>query len=104
MTEARVQCGACGFEITIRAQTDAEGRIVFEFEGACPAVERMAAQLRPYDILTDGRTMFTTSVYQAADATLRHVDCVVPAAVVRTAQVEAGLALPHSVELTVERK
>lgn len=104
MTEARLSCGGCGFELVIRAQGDADGRVALQVEGGCEQVQRLVSSLSPFDPLADGRTLFATSVYQAADAALKHVDCAVPMALVRAVQVEAGLALPHTVTLTVERR
>lgn len=101
MTRAEVDCGACGFKALIRAQSDAEGRVALELESECPAIRRLAERLAVVDPYAEGGTFFTSTVYQAADACLKHVDCGVPVAVVRAVHVEAGLALPHALAIRI---
>jgi hypothetical protein len=104
MTTAEVSCGSCGFKALIRAQRDADGRVSVELESECPMLRQFASRLQPIDPEVDGETFFRSSVYQAADACLRHIDCLAPVAVVRAVQVEAGMALPHAVELRIVKE
>ena len=101
MTSAEVDCGSCGFKALIRARSDADGQVTVELESECPMLRQFASRLHPIDPYTDGESFFRSSIYQAADACLRHIDCLVPVAVVRVVQVEAGMALPHVAELRI---
>ena len=94
MTHVEVNPGVCGLMTVIRAQSDNDGLVRLEVEGECPAVKRLAECLGAMDPYTEGGTIFKSSVYKAADTCLKHPECIVPAAMIRAVNVEAGLALP----------
>lgn len=94
MTCLEVNPGTCGLIAVIRAQSDDEGRVQIEVESECSAVKRLAGCLKVIDPCAEGGTIFESSIYKTADTCLKHPECIVPAAMIRAANVEAGLALP----------
>lgn len=104
MTRAEIGCGVCGFHAVVMAQADAEGSVALEVSSDCSAVQRLAEVLHQVDPYTESGSFLGSSVYRAADACLRHPDCVVPAGILRAVNVEAGLALPHSLGARVARE
>ena len=104
MTRAEVECGGWGFRIVVTARGQAGGSVSLEVEGECPAVHRFIEEMGDIDPYAEGGKFSTSSVYRAADRALRHVDCAVPAAVIRAVNVESALALPHQVQMRIVRE
>lgn len=104
MTRAEVDCGGCGFRAVVRATSSADGRVALQVESDCPAVCRLVEQLGSVDPLDGARTFLTSPVYRAAEACLKHADCLAPVAIIRAIAVEAGMALPHEGSLRLARE
>ncbi|MEW6751503.1 MAG: hypothetical protein AB1505_11080 [Candidatus Latescibacterota bacterium] len=102
MARAEIECGVCGFRAVVAASSGADGRVNVQVECECPAVRRLVDQLRQVDPLEFG-TFLSSSVYRAAETCLRHPDCLIPVAILRAANVEAGLALPSDASVRVLR-
>ncbi len=64
----------------------------------------MAEELRDLDWGRGVMESFATSkVYRAAEKHLKHASCPVPSAVLKTIEVEIGIALPNEVKIEIER-
>lgn len=99
MTEALVEAGACGFKVAIRVEKEKEGLLdgtsKLTVSSACPDVMAMAKALngsRPNTDFMGGLTK--NAVFAEAAKHIRCSDCPVPAAILKTANVEMGIALP----------
>ena len=73
-------------------------------ESACKHVQEMAAKLDDMTMVDVIKMPFSENkVYQVAGRTLKHSTCVLPAAVLKAAEVAAGLGLKRDVHLTFEK-
>ena len=101
MATAEIRAGICGFTTTVEVRmvgTTCELSIASD----CSAIQRLAAALKEVDPLReitfrgDG-----PQVLRAAAATCRHPACPVPVGIIKAVEVEAGLALPADVSITL---
>jgi hypothetical protein len=103
VAKAEVKAGVCGFISRIEARND--GAVCrLRIESDCAHVRKLADRLTEVDpfreITYRGEGPRTLRV---ASETCRHPACPVPAGILKAIEVEAGLALPADVSITVER-
>jgi Family of unknown function (DUF6951) len=101
---ARIEAGICGFSTTVR--TRGEGRTMkVEIESDCEHIRELAAALTevdPFREITfrgDGPLALELARVHCA-----HAACPVPTGIIKAIEVEAGLALPKDVTITVTRE
>jgi hypothetical protein len=102
---AEVKPGICGLASRVKASSADGMNVVVGIESACPRIQAYAAQaleLDAYQELLSKPLAQTLPVRLAAEHNL-HTTCVVPVAVLKAAEVAAGLALPEAVSLELER-
>jgi hypothetical protein len=79
--------------------------VIVEIESACPRIQTYAGQameLDAYQELLSTPLAQTLPVRLAAEHNL-HTTCLVPVAVLKAAEVAAGLALPQNASIELER-
>jgi hypothetical protein len=95
-----VKAGECGQETTIAAHKIDMTHVAFDITTTCEHIEALAAALGAVDV---GHEMSCrldeTSVYKAAIEHVCRNSCVVPAAILKAMEVEAGLFLPGDAEI-----
>jgi len=98
-----VSAGACGHgtEITAEKEKAKTVRVVVETE--CEMVSKMAEDLGPLDMMAVFTGFPDNPVYRAAARHLKHVSCPVPSAILKTVEVELGLAVPKDVHMEFAR-
>ena len=102
MKKIKVAPGVCGLETVLTVTSEDGMDAAVSVETACPAVKKMIdameQPLSAYDIcfLKPGQG----PVYEAAEESLAHAACPVPAAVIKAVEAECGLALAADVSLT----
>ena len=102
---ADVSPGACGLVSRIKATSPDGMNVVLEIESACPRVQAYAAQMTTLDAfqeLLSKPLAQTLPVLLAAEHSL-HTSCLIPLAVLKTAEAAAGLALPQASSIQLER-
>lgn len=103
MAKAEVHAGICGFKTEIVTEmTEESCKVTIQSE--CPAIQRMAAELtqvEPFQEISFRRKMPLTM--QAATKYCTHAACPVPVGIIKAVEVEAGLALPADVQITVSK-
>ena len=102
---AEVSPGACGLVSRIKASSPDGMKVVLEIESACPRVQAYAAQAQPLDAyqeLLSKPLAQTLPVLLAAEHSL-HTTCLIPLAVLKAAEAAAGLALPQTSSVQLER-
>ncbi|MFW6116043.1 MAG: DUF6951 family protein [Chloroflexota bacterium] len=95
MTKAEVFAGVCGFTTTIEAVRDGRGRVRLHIQSGCTAVQRLARELDQVDPFRE--IAFGDDGPETLRVAARcqcHTACPVPAGIIKTVEVEAGLALP----------
>jgi hypothetical protein len=103
MTTLIVNSGACGFTVTVTADKTAGGKIAISLDTACEMVQKMLGDLATLD----QRTVFTgfpdNPVYRSAAKHLKHPACLVPAAILKALEVEAGLNVPKDATIIFKK-
>ncbi len=103
MATARIDAGICGFVTTVR--THSEGRTMrVEIESDCEHIRALAQALTEVDAFREitfrGEGPLTLALAREHCA---HAACPVPTGILKAIEVEAGLALPRDVTITVTK-
>jgi hypothetical protein len=104
MTKTKVSMDNCGFETIIEAITTDEGMTKLTINSRCQSIQKIAQELDeidPFQII--GRPVCECLIYKIANGYLRHTACLVPPAIIRTIEVEAGMALAGDSSVKIER-
>jgi len=105
MAKAEINPGVCGLKTTVHAKANGDGTIHLTIESACKAVCKLGEQLQdvdPYREFTWRRGGPQT--LQTAPQCLSHPACPVPSGIIKVVEVEAGLALPADVSITLSKE
>jgi Family of unknown function (DUF6951) len=104
MAKAEIQPGICGFTTTVEVCKTGVRSCSLTVKSDCSHIEELAAKLTELDPFReisfrgDG-----PAVFQAAAKTLPHPACPVPVGIIKTIEVESGLALPRDVEIRLSK-
>jgi hypothetical protein len=103
LAKAEITSGICGF--TTAVETRMEGRqCLVSIDSECDAVQRLGEQLKevnPFQEITFRGEGPQTLRLGAKHC--RHTACPVPVGIIKAIEVEAGLALPADVTITLSR-
>jgi uncharacterized protein DUF6951 len=107
VTRVEVNPGICGLRTIIEVEASESDPFLIRLrvESACNEVAKLGKKLGTVQALReisyrgDG-----PSILQAAAKNLKHPACVVPAAILKAIEVEAGLALPGDVMIAFVQK
>jgi hypothetical protein len=102
---AQVKPGVCGLASRVKASSPDGMNVVVEIESECPRLQAYAAQPMELDAYQE---LLSTPLTQTLPARLAaehglHTTCLVPVAVLKAAEVAAGLALPQNASIELER-
>jgi hypothetical protein len=103
MAKAEVHAGVCGFKTVIETKMGGDACQV-SIQSECPAIQRLGAELtqvEPFQEISYRRK--TPLTLQMAAKHCSHAACPVPVGIIKAIEVEAGLALPADVSITIER-
>ncbi len=93
----------CGIRSVIEGTLLNNGKIKLKITSDCEDVQELAEELAEVDLSQIMQPMEGCIVYQIASICLRHPACLVPAAIVRTVEVETGIALPGKSYVSSEK-
>jgi hypothetical protein len=103
MTKADIAAGICGFTTVVKARMEGSACIL-SIESECDAIQQLASKLTQVDPFREftfrGAGPLT---YQTAAENCKHAACPVPTGIIKTVEVEAGLALPADVTIKISR-
>ncbi len=104
MATAHVDAGICGFTTTVH--TAGEGRALkVTIESDCEHIRKLAAALTEVDPFREISFRGDGPVtYELARLHCAHAACPVPTGILKAIEVEAGLALPRDVTITVTKE
>ena len=90
---------------TVGAASDDMQNVSFEIETDCETIRKLAAGLPDVDGYMEIGAGFDGSIYQAVRSTMKGccAGCAVPCAIFKAMQVAAGLALPASVSIDIQK-
>lgn len=103
MAKAEIRAGICGFKTRVETKTVGDMvRVVVTSE--CKAIQRMAEHIEEVDPFRE----FTfrgmgPQTFEAAEQYCSHAACPVPVGIIKAVEIEAGLALPADVTITLEK-
>jgi DNA polymerase III psi subunit len=90
-----VKAGQCNQEITIEARRSDMTHVAVDFVTTCEHIQKLADVLKSLDIAHEMSTsLLETEVYQLANEYVCRNSCVVPAAILKSLEVEANIFLP----------
>ncbi len=104
MARATIEAGICGFTTTVdaRAATDDPRRVFLNIQSGCQAIQALGENLTEVDpfrefTFRNGNPLTLELAAEHCD----HAACPVPAGIIKTVEVAAGLALPANVMITI---
>jgi hypothetical protein len=105
MVKTKVDAGICGFATNITAECDDMQMVSFNIESGCPNIQGLALdipEIDAYQELGDGLdgVIFTKTAEHTKPCC---PGCIVPSAIFKSMQVAAGLALPASSTIEIEK-
>jgi hypothetical protein len=104
MATVIVNPGACGFDVTIIAEKQPDGRIAITLDTKCDMVKKMLADIADLDEKAVFMKFANNPVYLSASKHLTHAACSVPSAILKTVEVEAGLNVAKDVSIAFVKK
>jgi hypothetical protein len=95
-----VKAGQCNQETTIEARRTDVTHVAIEFVTTCEHIQKLAEVLKSLDVAHEMSTnLLDTEVYRLADQFVCRNSCVVPAAILKTLEVEANIFPPAESQL-----
>jgi hypothetical protein len=104
VTEAKIDPGVCGFTTTVEAQMRGN-ECSLTIVSDCAAIHELAEHLQRVDPLQE--ISFRRSVPRVLQASMEHCPhaaCPVPVGIIKAVEVEAKLALPADVRITLSKR
>ncbi len=103
MTTVRIKAGICGLATVVIAERMTGRKIKVTLSSECDMVSKMAEEIKELNLMVIFNRFLDNPVYQAASRYLKHVTCPVPCGILKAVEVEAGLALPRDVHISIEK-
>lgn len=107
MTKAKavVEPGACGFKVVVLAELTEQNKLNVDFHSACKLVTGMKDEFREINWKKGVfAKMLDSYIYKVCSEHLKHVDCPVPSAILKTVQVLVGAAVEQEVHMKVTKE
>ena len=102
MTRGTINPGICGRVTNIEVVETEQWRVRLKLDSDCDMVTKMGESLTELDLRDALKSQVDSIVYKLASEYCSHASCPVPMAILKTMEVEAGMALPKSVLFTFE--
>lgn len=104
MAKATIMAGVCGFKTEVLAEKSNGFNVSLKISSECPAFSDLPNQLTE----VDGMSCIMDKVgqgpvYEACRVNCKHSACPVPMGIIKAVEVEAGLALPKDVSITITK-
>jgi hypothetical protein len=103
MAQAQVHAGDCGFAATIDVTQLDRKHVQVVIHSECEQITAMNPDLTCLQWKGRGHQVFKpmaeSVVYQSATGHIRHTGCPIPAVILKTIEVEVGVALPRDVTI-----
>ena len=104
LTRVKVNPGICGFPCVIEGEKKGKYLVALRGQGSeCKHIQRFFEQVREISLRDLFAPISSSPVFQAAQQSGCHPMCPVPIAVLKTAEVTMGMALPKDAEIKFEK-
>ncbi|MCG6879102.1 MAG: hypothetical protein LJE96_08165 [Deltaproteobacteria bacterium] len=98
-----VDPGICGFSCTVCARSVEKRSVAIEISGSeCKQIGKLAEHLEIIGLKELFMPLTQNPVYKAAQASGCHASCVIPAAVLKAAEVAMGMAVARPVQFSFD--
>lgn len=104
MSKATIEPGVCGFTTTVNVIAAGKRNCTVHIESECPHIQNLAAELSEIDPFKEisfrgeGPTVLKLGAKYCS-----HPACPVPVGIIKAIEIEAKLALPKNVQITLEK-
>lgn len=106
MAKAKIIAGNCGFSADVEA-VKVEGeryKVKVTVESDCKSIQKMAADLDVVDAFNEiSQRRGTPEILEKGAKYCAHASCPIPVGIIKAVEVEAGMALPKDVTITIEK-
>ncbi len=105
MIRTEIEAGICGFRTTVEARSEDSQNVTFTITSTCDKIRALAEKIGTVDAYKEIGASEDGVILGAARGLLKGccAGCVTPAAIFKTMQVAAGLALPATITITTQR-
>jgi hypothetical protein len=108
-TKAQIEAGICGFQTTVRVQSEDEQHVTFDVETTCEKIRHLGERLKaqgPLDAYQEINPANGSRLMETVRASLPGccAGCAVPVGLFKAMQVAAGLALPKDVHIAIAQE
>lgn len=104
MAAAEIKPGICGFTTMVEVRKTEIRSCSLAVKSDCPHIMELAAKLTEIDPFREISFRGEgPAVFLAASKTLPHPACPVPVGIIKTIEVESGLALPRDVQIRLNK-
>ncbi|MGB3713511.1 MAG: hypothetical protein WA996_03685 [Candidatus Promineifilaceae bacterium] len=101
MAQSEVYAGICGYSAKIDVQKLDNKHVQVFVRSECEQISAMNSDLARIQWKGRGHEVFgrmsDSVVYHSTDKHIRHTGCPIPAAILKTIEIEVGIALPQDV-------
>ena len=104
MAKAQIEASNCGFSTQVEAQVGENYQVKLTITSDCKHIQKLAEELDEVNAL--GELSFrrgTPTILEKGAQYCTHASCPVPVGIIKTVEVAAGLALPQTVKIDVEK-
>ncbi len=104
MVMTTLDAGACGFKVVVKATKTGHRRYKVELVSPCEMVKHLNKELAELEF---GPEVFSSildsEIYRLCSKHLKHASCPLPSAILKTIEVEDGLAVAKDVKMKLEK-
>ena len=104
MAKARIEAGICGHHTEVNAEVIDKYQVKITIESSCKHIQKLAENLGEVNALNEISTQRSTpEILSKGLEYCTHASCPVPVGIIKTVEVAAGLALPQTAIIIVEK-
>lgn len=104
MVEVKVNSGICGFNTTIKVESQDMQNAVIHMESECGNIKKMSSKLKEVDGFKECFSKVgECECFKIGRECSIHAACPVPTAIIKGIEVACGLALPKDVDMKIEK-
>jgi hypothetical protein len=104
MAKGTIDSGICGFITEVITSKGEKGKIKVDIKTDCPNFTKVAKEFTEVDPFKEVLVRYNkTLICELSSKHSPHPSCPIPSGILKTIEVEAGLALPKNASITIEK-
>jgi hypothetical protein len=104
MAKARIDAGICGHYAEVQTEADSSYQVKVKIESSCKHIQKLAENLSEVNALNEiSARRGMPEILSKGLEYCTHTSCPVPVGIIKTVEVAAGLALPQTATIVVEK-